>query len=526
MIGQALCSLASLQSALIPPSNQQHNRQHRGRTASGPDARALYPIIQRRSFGPALRPRVVSSGVGPSAPPPPPNPDASPGAVAEWARATFLAAIEAPEDQINLAKVGLLISLEEEAAAQAHRATNDPAALLPDLQILRGHLFRGIGTPSTWDLSRFESIADEVLSHLRSLGNGAGGSPSPAPDAAQLSPADAQASSHWSTSGSADGSAEAAAAVPTAQPDGAADRAENVEGETPQQIRGNGSGTAAANLSTEFPFTLVGALNAVLYQRQGYRRMARHGTPQASQLHIVMENGLGSPVVMAMLYMEVARRAGLTLQPLLLDGGRYCLLFPNAGSRPKGLAGSALPLRPQLLIDPYDKGNLLGATEVRELFELGDNSPSAFQPATPRQLVAALLAGLRDAHWAAASGSRPEPALLRPLTPSTALQLGPGRTYNRAKRGADPSPQRRLAPFALSRALAAAERRCAVLPDDWEAQLQLGVLQHLAGNAEDAWLMLGVAAERLPQHLQGSQAESDLAVLLEKARLTVEAAAW
>lgn len=76
-------------------------------------------------------------------------------------------------------------------------------------------------------------------------------------------------------------------------------------------------------------------------------------------------------------------------------------------------------------------------------------------------------AGLRDAHWAAACGSRPEPALLRPLTPSTALQLGPGRTYDKAERGADPSPQRQLAPFALSRALAAAERRCAVLPDDW-----------------------------------------------------------
>lgn len=85
---------------------------------------------------------------------------------------------------------------------------------------------------------------------------------------------------------------------------------------------------------------------------------------RASQLHNVMERGLGSPVVMAILYMEVAARAGLPLQPLLLDGGRYCLLFPG-GVNPAGLAGSALPPRPLLLIDPYDKGNLLGAREVR-----------------------------------------------------------------------------------------------------------------------------------------------------------------
>jgi regulator of sirC expression with transglutaminase-like and TPR domain len=42
---------------------------------------------------------------------------------------------------------------------------------------------------------------------------------------------------------------------------------------------------------------------------------------RASQLNNVMEHGLGSPVVMAMLYMEVAMRAGLRLAPLLLDGG-------------------------------------------------------------------------------------------------------------------------------------------------------------------------------------------------------------
>lgn len=87
----------------------------------------------------------VSNGAGAaSAPPPPRDPDSSPDAVAEWARATFLSAVTETDEQINLAKVGLLISLEEEAAAQAHRATNDRSAVLPDLLVLRNHLARCI----------------------------------------------------------------------------------------------------------------------------------------------------------------------------------------------------------------------------------------------------------------------------------------------------------------------------------------------------------------------------------------------
>lgn len=77
-----------------------------------------------------------------STPAPPPDPDAAPHAVAEWARAVFLSEVAEADDRINLAKVGLLISLEEEAAAQAHRAANDPTAVLADLLVLRRQLAR------------------------------------------------------------------------------------------------------------------------------------------------------------------------------------------------------------------------------------------------------------------------------------------------------------------------------------------------------------------------------------------------
>ena len=57
---------------------------------------------------------------------------------------------------------------------------------------------------------------------------------------------------------------------------------------------------------------------------------------------------------------------------LACHAGRYCLLYPDI-ARPVGLAGSSLPPRPQLLIDAYDKGNLLGAQEVN--ISLGTQQP-------------------------------------------------------------------------------------------------------------------------------------------------------
>jgi Transglutaminase-like superfamily len=54
---------------------------------------------------------------------------------------------------------------------------------------------------------------------------------------------------------------------------------------------------------------------------------------RASQLHNVMEHGLGSPVVMAVLYMEVATRVGLRLAPVLLDGGEDFAHFVWSTSR-------------------------------------------------------------------------------------------------------------------------------------------------------------------------------------------------
>jgi hypothetical protein len=52
--------------------------------------------------------------------------------------------------------------------------------------------------------------------------------------------------------------------------------------------------------------------------------------------------------------LQVASRAGLPLNFLLLDGNQYCLLWPQHDG-----------CSPSLLIDPYHNGDLLASEEVK-----------------------------------------------------------------------------------------------------------------------------------------------------------------
>lgn len=192
-----------------------------------------------------------------------------------------------------------------------------------------------------------------------------------------------------------------------------------------------------------------------------------------------------------MLHCQVASRAGLPLNFLLLDDTQYCLLWPEHDG-----------CSPSLFIDPYHHGDLYSSEEVRELFQLSQHDREAFKAATVHELLDALLSSLQAAHWSAASGCPPEPALRTPLMPAIALVRG----------------KRRLSPFAMQRAIAAAERRFAVLPR-WSIHLEMGLLLHLASDFERAWQELTLCAEQLPQEMEGTTAAQQLTILVEKTRL-------
>lgn len=64
--------------------------------------------------------------------------------------------------------------------------------------------------------------------------------------------------------------------------------------------------------------------------------------------------------------------------------------------------------------------------QICQVFQHEGPTEALLQPASKREILAALLGTLRDTHWARAVGSLPEPGLMLPISMGTAL--GAGRT--------------------------------------------------------------------------------------------------
>ncbi len=62
------------------------------------------------------------------------------------------------------------------------------------------------------------------------------------------------------------------------------------------------------------------------------------------------------------------------------------------------------------------------STQIAYTFEVEGPSSSVLQPASKRELLAALLGMLRDTSWARAVGCPAEPAFMLPITCATALK--------------------------------------------------------------------------------------------------------
>ena len=139
--------------------------------------------------------------------------------------------------------------------------------------------FRGIGGPSTWNLERFDALAHEVRAHVaRFTSAPAGGSPP-----LRSRPVRPPTTADQATSATEKDADAAVAAQRTAAERQAALRQQTEQQQWRRQRDGGSTGEEPPGGQEQrpgFPFTLVRALNTVLYQRQGYQRMARHGTPQ------------------------------------------------------------------------------------------------------------------------------------------------------------------------------------------------------------------------------------------------------
>jgi regulator of sirC expression with transglutaminase-like and TPR domain len=140
----------------------------------------------------------------------------------------------------------------------------------------------------------------------------------------------------------------------------------------------------------------VSAFNEYLYGELGfYGNREQYDDPRNSFLNEVLDRRTGIPISLAVVYLEVARRAGLRISGVNFPG-HFLLRAPiveRAGMVPRSTDDV-------LIVDPFHAGALLSETDCRELLRQHVGDAAAFdrsllEPATRHQIVVRTLVNLK-----------------------------------------------------------------------------------------------------------------------------------
>jgi regulator of sirC expression with transglutaminase-like and TPR domain len=142
----------------------------------------------------------------------------------------------------------------------------------------------------------------------------------------------------------------------------------------------------------------VRAFNEYFYDEQGFSgNRERYDDPRNSFLNEVLNRRTGIPISLAVVYLEVARRAGLRVAGVNFPG-HFLLRAPLTPARaPLGGAGTHDEV---LIVDPFHKGAFLSEIDCRELLRQHVGDAAAFdrtllEPATRHQIVVRMLVNLK-----------------------------------------------------------------------------------------------------------------------------------
>lgn len=136
----------------------------------------------------------------------------------------------------------------------------------------------------------------------------------------------------------------------------------------------------------------VCAFNEYFYDEQGFSgNRDRYDDPRNSFLNEVLNRRTGIPISLAVVYLEVARRAGLRVVGVNFPG-HFLLRAP--------LAAHARASDDILIVDPFHKGAFLSEIDCRELLRQHIGDAAAFdrtllEPATRHQIVVRMLVNLK-----------------------------------------------------------------------------------------------------------------------------------
>ncbi|MFD7433580.1 transglutaminase-like domain-containing protein [Streptomyces sp. NPDC059861] len=172
------------------------------------------------------------------------------------------------------------------------------------------------------------------------------------------------------------------------------------------------------------------AVRVLLGERCGFRGSAAdYQRLESSLLHAVLTRRRGLPILLSVVWLEVARRAGAPVYGVALPGHFVV-----------GFGGTPGEAAEQVLADPFDGGRVLSGNDA-ELLVAGATGapldPSMLVPADPLDVVVRILNNVRA--WAAARAERSDVALwaveLSLLLPSHPARLRYERAQVLVRRG-------------------------------------------------------------------------------------------
>jgi regulator of sirC expression with transglutaminase-like and TPR domain len=147
------------------------------------------------------------------------------------------------------------------------------------------------------------------------------------------------------------------------------------------------------------PALAVRALNEFIFDELGFRgNRERYDDPRNSFLNEVLDRRTGIPITLAVIYIEVARRAGLAVEGVNFPG--HFLLRVSLDT-----TGDSAGLEPHdserlVIIDPFHGGASLSETDCRQLLREHVGEEAAFdttllEPATRLHIVTRMLVNLK-----------------------------------------------------------------------------------------------------------------------------------
>ena len=165
------------------------------------------------------------------------------------------------------------------------------------------------------------------------------------------------------------------------------------------------------------PAARLAGLNAYLFEEQGFvGNRAQYEDPRNSYLNEVLDRRTGIPITLSLVYMEVARRAGMPMEGVNFPG-HFLVRFAN------GAPGGAI-------LDPFHRGAVLSKHDCRRMLEHHGGADVAFDvdimgTATPTQIVVRMLLNLKRiyVHMRSFPQARDVTELLLAVSPSALSEL-------------------------------------------------------------------------------------------------------